>query len=144
MECDITSLHGYFESYLVQLLTGWDYFPIINGVMIFDSFEVFFDIFHHIYSQRFVVTLLSKIARKNLSGLLIWLLIHKYSTNIPSSFKDCFIRVYNSLDSDFMIGVHQCFVCIWLLCLVNVTKPQRIRVTAHGLRARFCYHQLPC
>ena len=61
MECD---LHGYFESYFVQLLTEQGYFPIINGVVkIFDSFGVFFSIFHHKikYSQKAVVTLISNL-----------------------------------------------------------------------------------
>ena len=45
-------LYGYFEDYLVKLLTERGCVPVFNGVVFIGSFKVFFSVFCHTYSQK--------------------------------------------------------------------------------------------
>ena len=57
------------------------------------------------------------------------------------------LEYFALLDSDFTIRVHQCVMCIWLLCLVNGRGPLKdegIKVASSSVRARFYNRQFPC
>ena len=48
-------LYGYFEDYLVKLLTERGCVPVFNSVVkCISSFKVFFSVFSHTYSQKSV------------------------------------------------------------------------------------------
>ena len=55
LECDMILLYGYFEDYLVKLLTEWGCVLVFNSVVKFiGSFKVFFSVFCHTHSQKAV------------------------------------------------------------------------------------------
>ena len=56
LEYDMILLYGYFEDYLVKLLTERGCIPVFNSVVkrFIDSFKVFFSVFSHTYSQKSV------------------------------------------------------------------------------------------
>ena len=55
LECDMILLYGYFEDYLVKLLTERGCVLVFNSVVKFiGSFKVFFSVFCDTYSQKSV------------------------------------------------------------------------------------------
>ena len=110
-------------------------FSTINGGEDFCSFGVSFGIFHHTYSHKFVIS------RNDLSDLLFWLLLLKYSTKTSTHFfKNCFIIVYCFFSSDCMIGIRtSMFYMLTAFMLSKQVKDWGIRVVASDLGGWFRY-----